>query len=1072
MKNDDLDNNETNPPHQSLVGTPAGDDLHQESTRNDLRRANGNVDAPDWIDHFEIQRILGRGGFGSVFLARDARLDRMVALKLLDKLERGAARRMLDHETRAAAKLRHPNLVTVFQSGEHERGCYIVFEYVAGSDRQDARTLREVLADKGRIEPDQAVRFVRQITEALAYAHEAKVIHRDIKPENILIDFKDAAYLADFGCARQSKRHLDGVQSLVGTLPYMSLEQINGKWDVQTDIWSIGVLLYEILSGKRPFEFAEKAQSRSAAEAAFSYAVAVLDVEHVPPIEGVDADLMAICQKCLEPSADDRYASAADIVADLARWQRNEPVSCRPPGIAERASRWAQRNPIIAAQLAVITLLLVVGLVISAFVANKLATEQARYIADKLEYITRAETDEFDLAVADLQHNALRASALVSLVRTWRTSVPVAEGDRNSSRRDRLAAALVAFDRSNSDDRPQRDLVDEAEEQLQQSLLSATDPHEFRFLRRWLLAQNPQRSDLGQQRIEALWRIAKQTIDQQQQFRALVALSEYDPDSAHWDEYLDELTAGILSQETSLVGAWSNSVTPVASRLLPMLENEIENTDPERRQRAEIAFASMATTPSEMIKRMINASGPEVARELLLQFKSRLLDTNQRRLVERELAGADAGLNARQLANLSLVRLFFDGATASSDLPIFGTTPSVDALIAFEQNAARWGLPLRTVMDWIDRLGEKPNNGGVVQTAVLTLGHYQVTHLPDFVRQPAIEKVLAIHRDDPRAAVHAAAQRVLRQWNVPIPNVPIPDVPAPNVAEVPADDAPNAWRMNELGQLVVRAQLPNGKTCEVSAYEITLGDYARYVSSRAEFYSDEPGLVSWLRQPILSHFNSFPGNGGNETTYDERNIPLDHERLPIRSVSALQAVAYCVWVSEQTGVAEDQFCYSVERRGSESLLVAIERNIPESNTRFRSPITSCDRDARGYRLPFRDEWQYLASEPPTDAALMDDIGWYQGNAQGRVWPGGGKRPNRLGIFDMAGNVAEWYHGEPDTGKAGNDDVANLDQPGYVTMAALGGDFESELTIASQMVEGRRVFAGDPRIGYRLIRVIE
>ncbi len=382
-----------------------------------------------------------------------------------------------------------------------------------------ARTLREVLKEQQRLPARETVAIVRQIAEALVHAHETGVVHRDIKPENILLDFKGAAFLADFGCARRSRRHTDAVRSFVGTLPYMSLEQMEGCWNARTDLWSLGVMLYEMLSGTRPFAFAEKTKSRSAAEATFSFAAAIAASDELPPIPGVDLDLNAICRKCLQKEPSDRYDSAAALVEDLARWQRNEPVSCRRVGVVEQVRRWAQRNPTVATLLAVVALILAIGFGGSTYFAVQMWTARQRYVDEQLAQLDQFDVPTFDAVVSSLQHPPFERIAVPSLSSQWRD---LAGTTRQHKRQHRLAMAILAMQQADIDPPPAPALVAAAHRQLELALLSTETPDEFLLIRRHAADLGGTRESDRPRLVATLWESARDNAHPAAQFRAVV----------------------------------------------------------------------------------------------------------------------------------------------------------------------------------------------------------------------------------------------------------------------------------------------------------------------------------------------------------------------------------------------------------------------------------------------------------------------------------------------------------------------------------------------------------------------
>lgn len=293
------------------------------------------------LGRFQLQEELGRGAFGIVYRALDPQLERMIALKLprFDPESSRVQRARFHREARAAANLHHPNIVAIHDAGTVEGQDYIACAYIRGS------TLREMLRRQGTPSQSVAARIVMQLASALAYAHREGIIHRDIKPENILLDEDGNPFILDFGLARCEsgdvlKTH-DG--AILGTPAYMSPEQAEGtssKVDGRTDQWALGVILFELLCGQRPFEGGQ-----------LQLLYAIRHVEH-PVIQvlnpEVHVDLATICSKCLMKLPEQRYPSCEDLHDDLQRWLRDEAIRARRQSIVERLQRWRRRNPALA----------------------------------------------------------------------------------------------------------------------------------------------------------------------------------------------------------------------------------------------------------------------------------------------------------------------------------------------------------------------------------------------------------------------------------------------------------------------------------------------------------------------------------------------------------------------------------------------------------------------------------------------------------------------------------------------------------------------------------------------------
>jgi serine/threonine-protein kinase len=291
------------------------------------------------IPGYEVLVELGRGAMGVVYQARQVGLDRVVALKLLGGgalASRDEASRF-QAEAQAVARLQHPNIVQVHEVGEHEGQAFFSLEYVGGGTL--ARRLRQ-----GRLPLEEAVRLMVTLTRAVDYAHQQGIIHRDLKPSNVLLAEDGSPRITDFGLAKQLYRpHAAGrpwesltvTGAILGTPSYMAPEQAAGNPRTigpATDIHALGAILYELLTGRPPFEGTDL--------------LTMLDrVRTEPPAPpsvwrpDLPRDLEAICMKCLEKEPRRRYASAGDLADDLVHFLRGETVSARSANMLERLAR-------------------------------------------------------------------------------------------------------------------------------------------------------------------------------------------------------------------------------------------------------------------------------------------------------------------------------------------------------------------------------------------------------------------------------------------------------------------------------------------------------------------------------------------------------------------------------------------------------------------------------------------------------------------------------------------------------------------------------------------------------------
>jgi hypothetical protein len=379
---------------------------------------------------------IARGSCGVVFRARQTSLNRIVALKMLrsnvsqddGQVERFRA------EAEAAAGLSHPNIVPIYEVGEHDGQCYFSMRLIEGG------TLISRAADFR--DPHSAAKLMVKVASAVQAAHDHGLLHRDIKPGNILIDTDGEPQVTDFGIARRlgldSSLTLNG--QIMGTPYYMSPEQARGETQTLTpaaDVYGIGAVLYELLTGAKPF----------GGEGLVEVLKKVID-DPVPAPTGMDRDLRVIVMKCLEKEPAARYASATALADDLEKWLQGEPITARPTGRVERLFKWVRRSPYKAALFVLGAVCLISWFALASFLLPK---PQDATVAASLPPPGYAPGGDFIQAKAGRTVDVLRLIQIANprVLSLWRKDGSALVGQQSNTQR--IALSLPIHTRGNYD---------------------------------------------------------------------------------------------------------------------------------------------------------------------------------------------------------------------------------------------------------------------------------------------------------------------------------------------------------------------------------------------------------------------------------------------------------------------------------------------------------------------------------------------------------------------------------------------------------------------------------------------
>lgn len=357
---------------------PSGDDLPETQQDTSTLHAGSPIRGPlaDRIGRYRIVRLIGQGGMGAVYEAMQDKPERRVALKVIKSgVASEEALRRFEQETHLLGKLHHPGIAQIYEAGTADSGHgpqpYFAMELIQGL------MLREY-CDRSGLTARQKLEITARICDAVHHAHQKGIIHRDLKPGNILVDESGQPKILDFGVARatdsdrQATMRTD-VGQIVGTLPYMSPEQVSADpsdLDTRSDVYALGVILYELLTGKLPYDVHRRT---------ITDALRAICEEEPAPLRTVDrafrGDVETMVSKALAKERDRRYVSAAELAADIRRHLEDEPIQARPASASYQLSKFARRNKALVGGTAAVFVVLAGGVLAASWQATRARRE-------------------------------------------------------------------------------------------------------------------------------------------------------------------------------------------------------------------------------------------------------------------------------------------------------------------------------------------------------------------------------------------------------------------------------------------------------------------------------------------------------------------------------------------------------------------------------------------------------------------------------------------------------------------------------------------------------------------------
>ena len=985
------------------------------------------------IGDYELLEEIDRGGMGIVYRARQKSLDRIVAIKMI---RGGALARQEDlqrfrSEAQAAARLQHANIVAIHEVGEHLGQPFYSMDFVDGT------TLGEFAA-RSPLATREAVRIVKAIAEAVHAAHEHGILHRDLKPANVLIDRHGVPQVTDFGLAKQlhAGPALTATEQVLGTPSYMPPEQATGqssKVGFTSDVYSLGAILYELLSGRPPFR----------ADSTVATIRQVIDTEPISPRRlnsTVSRDIETICLKCLEKNPQHRYATARDLADELQRVISGEPIRARPLGVVLRGWRWCRRNPAGATAFVLLLAMAVAGPTVAVYTTGLLhraqMAEKGR-IAARIRSLRSAAPEAVDAIVQDLNQDGETLRPQLSAL--W--DDPALTDDE----RTRISVALLAPGSPQFDYAYQR--------------LLRVDAREFDMLRQALAPYNATLLD-------KLWSEVAVEGEASGRLNAAAALALYDARNAKWSSHGEEVANRLVRQDSFTAAAWAGYFAPVKPHLIPQLcavYRDATATRAAQRALATDLLSSYAADDPKLLAKLLETADAR-------QFSMMMTPLRAHGAPAREALsqGLDAWIGKpprgsddtreQVIANLGVAMLQMGAPERLWPLLKHSPDPTVRThlvhrLVAYGAQPATLAARLQTEPDVSTR-----------RALILALGEADPAKLSPAIHGELVSHLESLYRGDADSGIHAAAEWTLGRWGE---EDRVRTALASSLNNDPA--SPLGRYTTSEGQVMTVVRGPvefrwRDKLVRIersfafAIKEVTREEYLRF--------ERDPQIKAELEAQRKA--TNSPGAHWYNESWSQTFGP--DPQCPHLSPPWTVAARYCRWLSEQEGISAEESCF-----------------VPVPSTNGPAILADDYLDRTGYRMPTAAEWEYMCRAGAEteryfgrSGEMLSEYAWYVSNAEERTWPVGSLKPNDFGLFDMHGNIREWclnrqsYRPKPDArGLALDDEESNLTIDVTNWMVTLGGGYGTHPRFirASSREQAESASTGNNRNGMRLARTL-
>lgn len=1042
-------------------------------------------------------RLLGeiaRGGMGVILKGRDNDLGRDLAVKVLldSHKDRPDVIQRFIEEAQIGGQLQHPGIAPVYELGQFsDKRPFFSMKLIKG------QTLAKLLSDRTNCSEDRA-RFLgifEQICQTMAYAHSRGVIHRDLKPANIMVgafgevqvmDWGLAKVLSAGGVADEKKAHTEhqgksviqtlrtGVGSnspaavgsigsdtqmgsVMGTPAYMSPEQALGEidnLDERTDVFSLGAILCEMVTGKPPY-VADHGKSvyRMAARANLAECLERLDDS------GVDADLIQLTKHCLSPEPVERPRDASLVASRMSGYLESVETKLRESEKQRAVDLARVKEERKRRQVQLVFAVSVVALLILGSLGWWYLDYQADF--EKLE-LTAQKQEEKNVAEATRlveglsKADTLQLKSIIESLADYRQyAKPLLkeafdQTSTDSNAKLHVALAMLPFDES-------------VLTFLKQRLLQV-HPTQFRSVRDLLASYKktfiPDYREL--------------TIDEgenpRRRFWAAGALAGFDPTSELWQRKdLRQFVAEYLTRvRPSDFLPWTEVFRPVRNHLkdpLIVIFHDRNGGEKERLFAANTLADYLSADAEALFTLVLDADDKQFAPifEKLANYPERAIKLSQdelRRKHPETRSASDTDAWQSRQASAMVLLVLLDAPDIPWNMLQQGPDPGIRSYIVHRLGPC--GVDPEAIVNRF----QQETDPSTKRALILGLGEIDDSGIRSSERQLWIDMLLKIYREEPDSGIHAATTWLLRKWGQEARVASINEELKQTEALLTSETSQQRqWYVNSQKQTMVI----------IDAGEFQMGSplseprrnpfetlHPKNINRRYAMSSHEVTRQQWR-----TFYESV-----NRRVWSPDQDQLDHliktDDSPILGVSWYQAAQYCNWLSEHEGIAEDQWCYEVSPTGS-----------------FNSGMRGKEKfwELQGYRLATEAEWEYACRAGTTTRRYFGDMEsllpkyvWYQLNSNERVWPVGSLKPNDFGLFDMLGNAKEWVY-DPFSNYPTNVDEAIEDTPdtkpafGKGRRILRGGSF-SDYPTANR--SSRRAFlppAGLPN-GFRVVRTLK